>query len=430
MCKKNATKKQLVKLCWDVRESDDVTQPEGVGSDEETGIAAKVEVRILRKKMEAVMAVSESRKVQAEKYAALAGGFEHRLKAGAATKELEEMNTSLHTKLDETLETASEFRAKIADLEAAAQEEAKIKRDCVRRAAQAKSQNQHLNSQYELMKEQQKKNEEKLKTYKYLDVVLGGGEESNHENLSKEQLIKTLSWRTKCYKQLSEEKQKRIRDDEDKAARLAALQQNVAMLEKKNAKLLDVNNTLQDRMDKLQRDGCASKTAWKPLLEEAEPSPQTHRGHDEYETDQETDEYDSSPEIKLTQQPVVAQSQPGRTSQQVFQSQFEASSQERVVITKSTLAAGQAPSLRRVCEASKLQKAKSSVAYVNKGKFIRHERDASGSIITLLKPELKQRENTNIGRGGIRKVGVKRPASSGSISKKVPRIENYFGKRT
>jgi len=234
-------------------------------------------------------------------------------------------------------------------------------------------------------------------------VVLGGGEESNHENLSKEQLIKTLSWRTKCYKQLSEEKQKRIRDDEDKAARLAALQQNVAMLEKKNAKLLDVNNTLQDRMDKLQRDGCASKTAWKPLLEEAEPSPQTHRGHDEYETDQETDEYDSSPEIKLTQQPVVAQSQPGRTSQQVFQSQFEA---------------------------SKLQKAKSSVAYVNKGKFIRHERDASGSIITLLKPELKQRENTNIGRGGIRKVGVKRPASSGSISKKVPRIENYFGKRT
>ena len=71
-----------------------------------------------------------------------------------------------------------------------------------------------------VLKEAERKSEDKLKTYRrthtprdsqlvlalrlrsgrYLDVIVSGGDELPAEQLSREQLLKSLNWRTRNYK--------------------------------------------------------------------------------------------------------------------------------------------------------------------------------------------------------------------------------------
>ena len=108
-----------------------------------------------------------------------------------------------------------------------------------------------------------------------------------------------------------------------------------------------------------------------------------------------------------------------------------------IVITKSNSTAGQAPSLKRVSAVAAAQRSKTVIGggNLNRGTFIQQQRDASGGIVTVLRPEApSQRPTVNAGRSkssSRSKVGVKRASSAlGTANRGDPQrsVKMFFGK--
>ena len=128
------------------------------------------------------------------------------------------------------------------------------------------------------------------------------------------------------------------------------------------------------------------------------------------------------PQQHLTQR-VSSQTQPPTEARQAREEFMRGTSLQHgaaqlggIVITKSNSTAGQAPSLKRVSAVAAAQRSKTVIGggNLNRGTFIQQQRDASGGIVTVLRPEApSQRPTVNAGRSKSSsrpKVGVKRLA--------------------
>jgi len=196
MCKVPTTKKKLVQLIWGQGQEDEsFTQEEAddsLGEDVSVGArlrAAEAEKRRQCRRAEQSTAMLQELRAVNLKMADKVGSLEAEIRDGAASKELTEMNESMMQEIGEVQEIANEALNKVSTLEDKGRKLEADTRAHTRTIGQVKYQNEQYCRQYEQMKESEKKSEERLKTYKYIDLVLAGGDEAIQTLTS----IKTLS---------------------------------------------------------------------------------------------------------------------------------------------------------------------------------------------------------------------------------------------
>jgi len=438
--------------------------------------ASEGEQRRQRRRAEQASEALTSLRKENHDLSAQVGELEGKLKGGAASQDLEAVNDALVAEIKEVVAVADEAMEKVSSLEESKKKLEQASRAQTREIGQLKYQNEHYCRQHEQTKEDEKKGVEKLKTYKYIDAVLSGADEQPLESHSREQLMKLLAWRTKAYKDLSAE------NDKAKERREAQFHRELQQVNDRCKDMQKQNRHLQHRVESLQKRA-STKVAFKPLASsgtdhggdaagESLRDDSEEAGTDGYDTGdlfgEESDDGDGSgiggggsrggssggagsqreptwqrPRSQTTPQPSEGAGgggQHGNAKEDFLRGtslQHGAMQRGGIVITKSTGTAGQAPSLKRVSAIAAAQRSRTVVgggSSLNRGTFIQQQRDASGGIVTVLRPETapSQRSSVNAGVRSKKVGGVKRGASSAAAmqaaANKAPRIERFFGR--